>query len=104
MGPINKIYRYLFNGCWNKYSGMRIQRQIRKYLMVNQGNMTTKLLRKLNFQKNYYINPWADEVKLARTGGELNSIAIKNELFATNKTKIAISNIMGGMIGILQRI
>ena len=55
-------------------------------------------------EKLLSINPWSDKVKLARTGGELNSIAIRLARAATNKTKITFVDIMDGMTGILQQI
>jgi len=41
------------------------------------------------------INPWADMVRLARTGGELNAIAVRLARAATGKEKILISGYHG---------
>ena len=46
-------------------------------------------------EKLLEINPWANKVKLARTGGELNSMSIRIARAATNKTKIAICGYHG---------
>ena len=41
------------------------------------------------------IHPWADMVRLARTGGETNSIAIRIARAATNRDKVAICGYHG---------
>ena len=64
---------------------------------VSAGNMSTfncpeevKLAEKL-----IEIHPWADMVKLARTGGEANSIAIRIARASTGKDKVAICGYHG---------
>lgn len=46
-------------------------------------------------EKLLEMNPWADMVRLARTGGELNAIAIRLAIAATGKDKILISGYHG---------
>ena len=60
--------------------------------VVAKGNMTT-----LNCPEEVYlaeklveINPWADMVRFARSGGEANSIAIRIARAASGKDKVAI--------------
>ena len=64
---------------------------------IKQGNMST-----LNCPEEVYlaerlikINPWADMVRLARTGGEANSIAIRIARAASGKDKVAICGYHG---------
>ncbi len=64
---------------------------------INKGNMTTfncpeevKLAEKL-----IEINPWADMVRLARTGGEANSIAIRIGRAASGRDNVAICGYHG---------
>ena len=64
---------------------------------VLDGNMST-----LNCPEEVYlaealveINPWADMVRFARSGGEINSIAIRIARAATGKDKIAICGYHG---------
>ena len=77
------------------YANSKIDKKVSD--AINQGNMTTlNCPEEVEFsEKLLSINPWADKVKLARTGGELNSIAIRIARAATNKTKIAISGYHG---------
>ena len=65
--------------------------------VVNKGNMST-----LNCPEEVYlaeklieINPWADMVRYARSGGEANSIAIRIARAATGKDNIAICGYHG---------
>lgn len=65
--------------------------------VVSNGNMST-----LNCPDEVYLaeklismHPWADMVKLARTGGEANSIAIRIARAATGKDKVAICGYHG---------
>ena len=65
--------------------------------VVSQGNMST-----LNCPEEVYlaeklieIHPWADMVKLARTGGEANAIAIRIARAASGKDKVAICGYHG---------
>ncbi|MFH7017970.1 aminotransferase class III-fold pyridoxal phosphate-dependent enzyme [Flavobacterium sp. FlaQc-47] len=64
---------------------------------VKNGNMTT-----LNCPEEVYLaeklielNPWADMVRLARSGGEANSIAIRIARAASGKDKVAICGYHG---------
>ena len=64
---------------------------------IKNGNMST-----LNCPEEVYlaeklleINPWADMVRFARSGGEINSIAIRIARAATGKDKIAICGYHG---------
>lgn len=64
---------------------------------VKSGNMTT-----LNCPEEVYLaeklielNPWADMVRLARSGGEANSIAIRIARAASGKDKVAICGYHG---------
>lgn len=64
---------------------------------VRKGNMTT-----LNCPEEVYlaeklveINPWADMVRFARSGGEANAIAIRIARAASGKDKVAICGYHG---------
>ncbi|MEE2693502.1 MAG: aminotransferase class III-fold pyridoxal phosphate-dependent enzyme [Pseudomonadota bacterium] len=64
---------------------------------ILDGNMST-----LNCPEEVYlaetlveINPWADMVRFARSGGEINSVAIRIARAATGKDKIAICGYHG---------
>ena len=64
---------------------------------IKSGNMST-----LNCPEEVYlaeklieINPWADMVRFARTGGEANSIAVRIGRAASGKDKIAICGYHG---------
>lgn len=64
---------------------------------VTAGNMST-----LNCPEEVYLaerlielNPWADMVRFARTGGEANAIAIRIARAATGKDKVAICGYHG---------
>ncbi len=64
---------------------------------VRSGNMST-----LNCPEEVYLaeklvelHPWADMVRLARTGGEANAIAVRIARAATGKDKIAICGYHG---------
>jgi glutamate-1-semialdehyde 2,1-aminomutase len=65
--------------------------------VVKSGNMTT-----LNCPEEVYLaeklielNPWADMVRFARTGGEANAIAIRIARAASGKDKVAICGYHG---------
>jgi glutamate-1-semialdehyde 2,1-aminomutase len=65
--------------------------------VVRKGNMST-----LNCPEEVYlaeklieINPWADMVRFARSGGEANSIAIRIARAASGKDKVAICGYHG---------
>ena len=68
--------------------------------MITQICQHLIVLRGAIFREVTFNLSWADRVKLARTGGELNSMAIRIARAATGKDKIAIWVIMVGMIGI----
>ena len=51
-------------------------------------------------EKLVEIHPWAEMVKLARTGGEANSIAVRIGRAASKKIKLHFVATMGGTIGI----
>jgi len=64
---------------------------------IDSGNMST-----LNCPEEVYlaeklieINPWADMVRFARSGGEANAIAIRIARAASNKDKVAICGYHG---------
>lgn len=64
---------------------------------IDSGNMST-----LNSPEEVYlaerlieINPWAQKVKLARTGGEANAVAIRIARAASGKDKVAICGYHG---------
>ncbi len=77
------------------YANPKIDKKV--FEAINKGNMTTlNCPEEVEFsEKLLSINTWADKVKLARTGGELNSIAIRLARAATNKTKIAVCGYHG---------
>ena len=65
--------------------------------VVSKGNMST-----LNCPEEVYLaeklvemHPWADMVRLARTGGEANSIAVRIARAASNKTNVAFCGYHG---------
>ena len=65
--------------------------------VVNKGNMST-----LNCPEEVYLaeklielHPWAEMVRLARSGGEANAIAIRIARAATGKEKVAICGYHG---------
>ena len=72
---------------------------------LKKGNMSTLNCPEEVFlaEKLIEINPWADMVRFARTGGA-NSIAIRIARAASGKDKVAIVVIMDGMIGIYLQI
>ena len=77
------------------YSNYEVDDSVRKVLKL--GNMST-----LNCPEEVYlaeklveINPWADMVRFARTGGEANAIAIRIARAATGNDKIAICGYHG---------
>ena len=64
---------------------------------VNKGNMSTFNCSEEVYlaQKLIEINPWADMVRFARSGGEANSIAIRIARANTNKQKVLICGYHG---------
>ena len=77
------------------YANPKVDKKVSE--VIKKGNMTTlNCPEEVEFsEKLLSINTWAHKVKLARTGGELNSIAIRLARVATNKTKIAICGYHG---------
>ena len=64
---------------------------------VKKGNMSTLNCPEevLLAEKLVEINPWADMVRFARTGGEANSIAVRIARAASGKDKVAICGYHG---------
>lgn len=64
---------------------------------VKKGNMSTLSCPEEVYlaEKLIEINPWADMVRFARTGGEANSIAIRIARAASGKDKVAICGYHG---------
>lgn len=67
------------------------------HAVINAGNMST-----LNCPEEVYLaeklielNPWADMVRFARSGGEANAIAIRIARAATGKDKVAVCGYHG---------
>ena len=80
------------------YLDMLIIKLIKKVKSaIDNSNMSTfNCFEEVQFsEKLLSICPWADRVKLARTGGELNSMAIRIARAATGKDKIAICGYHG---------
>lgn len=77
------------------YANSKIDQKISN--VIKNGNMSSlNCPEEVEFaEKLLEINPWANKVKLARTGGELNSMSIRIARAATNKTKIAICGYHG---------
>jgi len=77
------------------YSHKEVDKAVKD--VISKGNMST-----LNCpeevelaEKLIEINPWADMVRFARTGGEANAIAIRIARAATGKSKVAICGYHG---------
>jgi len=77
------------------YGNKKVDNAVRK--VISNGNMSTlncpeevKLAERL-----IEINPWADMVRFARTGGEANAIAIRIARAASGKDKVAICGYHG---------
>jgi glutamate-1-semialdehyde 2,1-aminomutase len=77
------------------YSNFEVDKAVRR--VINDGNMSS-----LNCpeevqlaEKLIEIHPWAEMVKLARTGGEANSIAIRIARAASGKDKVAVCGYHG---------
>ena len=82
------------------YANTEVDQKVK--ISMLDGNMSTLNCPEevLFAEKLIDIHPWADMVRLARTGGETNSIAIRIARAATNRDKVAIVDIMDGPIGI----
>lgn len=77
------------------YGNAEVDEAVRK--TIDAGNMST-----LNCPEEVYLaerlielHPWADMVRLARTGGEANAIAIRIARAASGKDKVAICGYHG---------
>jgi glutamate-1-semialdehyde 2,1-aminomutase len=77
------------------YGNPEVDESVRE--VINKGNMST-----FNCPEEVYLaerlielHPWADMVRLARSGGEANSIAVRIARAATGKDKIAICGYHG---------
>jgi len=77
------------------YANTKINNQVFK--AIKNGNMSTLNCHEevLLAEKMLAINPWADMVKFARTGGEANSIAVRIARATSGKDKIAICGYHG---------
>ena len=60
---------------------------------IKNGNMSTLNCPEevLLAEKLIHINPWADMVRYARSGGEANAVAVRIARAASGKDKIAMS-------------
>ena len=78
-------------GYSNKYVDKAVIENIKK------GNLSTlNCIEELNLSKRLLsINKWADMVKLARTGGEANSIAVRIARISAKSDKVAICGYHG---------
>jgi glutamate-1-semialdehyde 2,1-aminomutase len=77
------------------YGHPEVDEAVRK--VIHQGNMST-----FNCPEEVYLaerlvelHPWADMVRFARTGGEVNAIAVRIARAATGKDKVAICGYHG---------
>ena len=55
-------------------------------------------------EKLIEIHPWAEMVRLCRSGGEANSIAVRIARLHLEEIRLQFVVIMGGMIGIYLQI
>jgi len=65
--------------------------------VVKKGNMSTfNCFEEVQLaEKLVEINPWADMVRFARSGGEINSVAVRLARAATGRDKVAICGYHG---------
>ena len=77
------------------YSNPQVDTAVKKRL--SKGNMSTlNCLEEVNLSKKLIeMHDWADQVRLARSGGEANAIAVRLARAYTNKTKIAFCGYHG---------
>ena len=77
------------------YSNPEVDAAVKKRL--SEGNMSTlNCLEEVNLSKKLIeLHDWADQVRLARSGGEANAIAVRLARAYTNKTKIAFCGYHG---------
>jgi glutamate-1-semialdehyde 2,1-aminomutase len=93
-----KFYDYSIMGVGTNilgYSNKNVNRHVKK--CIDYGSMST-----INSFEEYKLaeeliemNPWADMVRFARTGGEINSLAIRVARASTGKNKIAFCGYHG---------
>ena len=85
------------------YNNSEVDNSVRN--VVQLGNEYPKLSEEVYLaEKLVEINPWADMVRFARTGGEANAIAIRIAKFNRIMTKLRSVDITAGMIGIYRLI
>lgn len=94
----NKFYDVAIMGVGTNvlgYSNNYVDRAVRK--VVKDSNLSSLNCPEEVFlaEKLVDLHPWADMVRLARTGGEANAIAIRIARAATNKDNIAICGYHG---------
>lgn len=77
------------------YGNQKVDAAVRK--VINSGNMST-----LNAPEEVYlaerllnINPWADQVRFARSGGEANAVAIRLARAASGRDGVAVCGYHG---------
>jgi glutamate-1-semialdehyde aminotransferase len=77
------------------YSRKEVDNAVRN--IIDRGNMSTLNSKEevLLAEKLIELNPWADMVRFARSGGEANSIAIRIARAASGKDKVAICGYHG---------
>lgn len=77
------------------YGNLEVDDAVRS--VIDKGNMSTFNCPEEVYlaQKLIDLHPWADMVRLARSGGEANSIAIRIARAATKKDKVAICGYHG---------
>ena len=77
------------------YANPIVDRKVKS--SINQSNMSTLNCKEevILAEKLLEICKWGDKVKLARTGGELNSIAIRIARAATGRDKVAVCGYHG---------
>ena len=73
---------------------------------IKNGNMSTLNSEDeiLLAEKLVSLHPWAEMVRLTRSGGEANAVAIRIARAAAGKANVAVCGYMVGMIGIYRAI
>lgn len=77
------------------YSNIKVDKAVKK--AIKNGNMSTlNCFEEVQLaEKLIELNPWADMVRFARTGGEANAIAIRIARAASGRDKVAICGYHG---------
>ena len=77
------------------YANTKINKQVFK--AIKNGNMSTLNCHEevLLAEKMLAINPWADMVKFARTGGEANAVALRIARLSNKKKEVAVCGYHG---------